>query len=145
VWGFLQPYAVRFGSSPDFARRLPIEQYLFYPSIDPLADKNREREPDFVAGVLPYYGIDGSGTILTQISRFDRLKAAVGWCGRMARSSAILTASSCWRVAALPTIEGSQMLAEVMEAAAGDIHVLEFRAASLLEMNALQSALTILI
>jgi hypothetical protein len=29
-------------SSPEFSRCLPIPQYLFYPAIDPLSEKNRD-------------------------------------------------------------------------------------------------------
>jgi trehalose synthase len=43
VWSFLEAYVTRYDgaifSSPEFERQLPIPQYLFYPSIDPLADK----------------------------------------------------------------------------------------------------------
>jgi trehalose synthase len=82
VWKFLEPYVSRFDgaifSSPEFARRLPIPQYLFYPSIDPLAEKNRDLAPEFIADVLAKYKIDSLRPILTQISRFDRLKDPVG-------------------------------------------------------------------
>ena len=58
--------------------RLPLPQYLFYPSIDPLADKNIELEPEFIERVLELFSIDSKRPILTQISRFDRLKDPVG-------------------------------------------------------------------
>ncbi len=61
VWSFLEKYASRYDaaifSSPEFARQLPIPQYLFYPSIDPMADKNRELDPEYVNGVLEKFGI----------------------------------------------------------------------------------------
>ena len=82
VWDFLAPYVTRYDcaifSSPEFARGLPIPQFLFYPSIDPLADKNRSVEPEFLKEVLQRFQIDPRRTILTQISRFDRLKDPVG-------------------------------------------------------------------
>ena len=63
VWNFLEPYVIRFEgsifSSPEYARQLKIPQYLFYPSIDPLADKNRDLEQEYVDGVIERYGIDG--------------------------------------------------------------------------------------
>jgi trehalose synthase len=152
VWNFLDPYVARFDgaifSSPSFARQLPIPQYLFYPSIDPLADKNRELEPEFVSSVLARFGIDGSRCILTQISRFDRLKDPVG----VVRAYRLVKRYfDCQLVlaggGAPDDPEGSQVLAEVNEAAAGDpdIHVLELPAASPLEVNALQSASTVVI
>jgi trehalose synthase len=152
VWSFLEPYVLRFDgaifSSPEFARHLSIPQYLFYPSIDPLADKNRELEPQFVAGVLENFGIDGGRPILTQISRFDRLKDPVG----VVRAYRLVKRYfDCQLVlaggGATDDPEGSEVLAEVQEAAAGDpdIHVLELPAASPLEVNALQRASTIVI
>jgi trehalose synthase len=152
VWNFLEPYVARFDgaifSSPSFARQLPIPQYLFYPSIDPLADKNRELEPEFVEGVLERFGIDERRPILTQISRFDRLKDPIG----VVRAYRLVKRYfDCQLVlaggGAPDDPEGSQVLAEVNEAAAGDpdIHVLELPAASPLEVNALQRASTIVI
>src|SRR5215469_8162890 len=62
VWDFLAPFVAKYDgsmfSSPEFARRLPIPQYLFYPAIDPLSDKNRELSGDFIDGVVARYGID---------------------------------------------------------------------------------------
>lgn len=152
VWNFLEPYVARFDgaifSSPSFARQLPIPQHLFYPSIDPLADKNRELEPEFVEGVLERFGIDERRPILTQISRFDRLKDPIGVV-RVYRL--VKRYFDCQLVlaggGAPDDPEGSQVLAEVNEAAAGDpdIHVLELPAASPLEVNALQRASTIVI
>ncbi len=152
VWNFLEPYVVRFDgsifSSPQFARRLPIPQYLFYPSIDPLADKNRDLDPEFVSGVLASFGIDPTRAILTQISRFDRLKDPVG----VIRAYRIVKRYfDCQLVlaggGAPDDPEGSQILAEVNEAAAGDpdIHVLELPAASPLEVNALQCGSTVIL
>ena len=46
VWDFLRPFVCRYDgalfSSPEFSRQLPIPQYLFFPCIDPLSDKNRD-------------------------------------------------------------------------------------------------------
>ena len=82
VWQFLEPWVNRYDgsllSSPEFSRQLAIPQYLFYPCIDPLAEKNRELEPEFVRGILERFNIDPARPILTQISRFDRLKDPVG-------------------------------------------------------------------
>jgi trehalose synthase len=152
VWSFLEPWVVRFDgaifSSPEFARQLPVPQYLFYPSIDPLADKNRELEPEFMAGVLETYGIDASRPILTQISRFDRLKDPLG----VVRAYRLVKRYfDCQLVlaggGASDDPEGALVLGEVREAAAGDpdIHVLELPASSPLEVNALQRASTIVI
>lgn len=152
VWNFLQPWVVRYDgaifSSPEFARQLPVPQYLFYPSIDPLADKNRDLEPDFIAAVLGRFEIDSTRPILTQISRFDRLKDPVGVI-RVYRL--VKRYFDCQLVlaggGAPDDPEGGAVLSEVKEAAADDpdIRVLELPAASPLEVNALQRASTVVI
>lgn len=152
VWEFLEPWVVRYDaaifSSPSFARQLPCPQYLFYPSIDPLADKNRTLEPAFVRAVLERYGIDPGRTLLVQISRFDRLKDPVG----VVRAYRIVKRYfDCQLVLAGGTAdddpEGAAVLEETREAAAGDpdIHLLELPPDSPLEVNALQTAATIVI
>ena len=82
VWDFLRPFIYRYDaalfSSAEFARQLPIPQYLFYPCIDPLSEKNIELDPECVRGVVKRFGIDPGRPIITQISRFDRLKDPIG-------------------------------------------------------------------
>src|SRR6267142_5405896 len=82
VWDFLEKFVSRYDgamfSSPDFSRQLAIPQYLFYPAIDPLSEKNCDLDAVFVAQILARYNIDPQRPILTQISRFDRLKDPVG-------------------------------------------------------------------
>ena len=82
VWNFLRPFVEKYDaslfSSASFTQGLPIPQYLFYPTIDPLADKNRELEPEYIQEVLERFGIDPKRPIVTQVSRFDRLKDPIG-------------------------------------------------------------------
>jgi len=152
VWEFLRPWVDRYDaslfSSPQFTRGLRIPQYLFYPTIDPLADKNRDLEPDFIRKVLEQFHIDPVRPILTQISRFDRLKDPVGvvrayrLVKRYEDCQLVLAGGS-----ATDDPEGAAVLAEVEEAAAGDpdIHILNLPPWSHLEINALQRASTIVI
>jgi trehalose synthase len=152
VWNFLEPFVARYDgsifSSPEFSRQLSIPQYLVYPSIDPLTDKNRELEPEFIERVVSGFGIDARRPILTQISRFDRLKDPVG----VVRSYRLVKRYfDCQLVlaggGADDDPEGSAVLAEVREEAGNDadIHLLELPASSPLEINALQRASTIVI
>jgi len=152
VWQFLQPWVERYDaslfSSPEFTQGLRIPQYLFYPTIDPLADKNRELEPEFVRGVLERLGLDPGRPIVTQVSRFDRLKDPVG----VIRAYRIVRKyEDCQLVlaggSASDDPEGSVVLREVQEAAAGDpdIHILNLPPWSHLEINALQRASTIVV
>ncbi|MGA8183898.1 MAG: glycosyl transferase family 1, partial [Terriglobia bacterium] len=125
VWEFLKAYVLRYDgalfSSPDFTQQLPIPQYLFYPSIDPLSEKNRDLEPEFVRGVLERFDIDPKRPILTQISRFDRLKDPVG----VVKAYQIVKRYfDCQLVlaggGAADDPEGGKVLDEVREVSAGD-------------------------
>jgi trehalose synthase len=152
VWNFLEPFVARYDgsmfSAPEFAQKLPIPQYLFYPAIDPLSEKNCELEPKFIADVLTRYQIDPQRTILTQISRFDRLKDPVG----VIRAYRIVKRYfDCQLVlaggGAPDDPEGAVVLKEVLREAENDpdIKVLELPPSAPLEVNALQRASTIVI
>jgi trehalose synthase len=152
VWDFLAPFVARYDaaifSSPSFARQLPIPQYLFYPSIDPLSEKNRELEPAVVAEILERFQIDSRRPILTQISRFDRLKDPVG----VIRAYQLVKSYfDCQLVlaggGAADDPEGEAVLAEVREVAGKDpdVHILDLPPWSALEINALQRASTVII
>jgi trehalose synthase len=152
VWGFLEPFVNRYDasifSSPAFARQLSIPQYLFYPAIDPLSEKNRELNPGFIASVLERFQINSKRPILTQISRFDRLKDPIG----VVRAYQIVKRYfDCQLVlaggSASDDPEGEAVLTEVREAAGNDpdIYILDLPPWSALEINALQHASTIII
>jgi trehalose synthase len=152
VWNFLEQFVSRFDgaifSSPEFSRQLPVPQYLFFPSIDPLSEKNRDLEPEFVQSVLDRFQVDPHRRILTQVSRFDRAKDPVGVIKayrivkRYYDCQLILVGGS-----ASDDPEGAQVLAEVRTEAGNDpdVHVLELPASSPLEINAFQRASTIVI
>lgn len=152
VWDFLEKFVSRYDaamfSSPEFSRQLPIPQYLFYPAIDPLSEKNCLLEPEFIQQVLHRYQIDPERPILTQISRFDRLKDPVG----VIRAYRIVKRYfDCQLVlaggSASDDPEGALVLKDVLRAAEHDpdIKILELPAWAPLEVNALQRASTIVI
>lgn len=152
VWNFLAPYVHRYDgavfSSPAFARQLSIPQYLSSPSIDPLADKNRDLDREYVASVVERFQIDPNRPILTQVSRFDRAKDPVG----VVRAYQIVKRYlDCQLVlaggGASDDPEGEQVLAEVRQIAGKDpdIHILDLPPWSAFEINALQRASTIVI
>lgn len=152
VWDFLESFVVRYDgamfSSPEFTRQLPIPQYLFYPCIDPLSEKNRNLELEVIRGLFERFGIDPGRTVLTQISRFDRLKdpvgvvKAYGMVKRYFDCQLVLAGGG-----AADDPEGGRVLEEVREAAATDpdIHILDLPPWSALEINALQRGSTIII
>ena len=152
VWEFLRPlveqYDAAIFSSQSFTRQLPIRQYLFYPCIDPLSEKNKDLDETFVQKVCDEFGIDRSRPIVTQVSRFDRAKDPVGvvQAFKMARNYV-----DCQLVlaggGASDDPEGVAVLNEVKEAAADDpdIIILDLPPWCALEINALQRASTIVV
>jgi trehalose synthase len=151
VWKFLQPmieqYDAAVFSSPAFARSLAIPQALFYPCIDPLSEKNKELDETYIQEVCDNFGIDRSRPIVTQISRFDRLKDPLGviQAYKMAKKyvdfQLVLAGGG-----ASDDPEGAVVLKEVQDAAGDDpdVIILELPPWSALEINALQRASTII-
>jgi trehalose synthase len=151
VWKFLRTYIDRYDSAvfsaPGFSPRLPIRQFLIAPSIDPLSDKNRDLPDEQVGAVLAKYGVPRDKPIVTQISRFDRLKDPVGVIEAYTQVKRYI---DCRLILAGGTAtddpEGAQVLQEVNERAANDpeIHVLLLPQNDL-DVNALQRASTVIV
>ncbi|MCJ7743455.1 MAG: glycosyltransferase, partial [Dehalococcoidales bacterium] len=152
VWNFIQPFVVQYDaavfSAPSFSRELPIRQFLISPSIDPLSDKNRELTTETIDSVLAKYGIPKDKPIITQVSRFDYLKDPVGVIEAF---EMVKKSVDCRLVLAGGTAtddpESDKVLAEVREKAGDnpDVHVLLIPPGSDIEINALQSASTIIV
>ncbi len=152
VWSFLQPLIEQFDaaifSSPSFARQLAIPQYLFYPCIDPLSEKNKDLEDSFVQRVCDEFGIDRSRPIVTQVSRFDRAKDPVGVVQAFKQARNYV---DCQLVlaggGASDDPEGAAVLKEVKEAAGEDpdIIILDLPPWCAREINALQRASTLIV
>ncbi|HWP35000.1 MAG TPA: glycosyltransferase [Thermodesulfobacteriota bacterium] len=152
VWDFLRPFVERYDaaifSSPAFCQRLAIPQYLFYPSIDPLSDKNRELPEEFIDAVFARLSVPRDKPIVTQISRFDRLKDPVGVirafkiARRYADCRLVLAGGG-----ASDDPEGEAVLAEVRAEAGDDpdIHILVLPPTANLEINALVRGSTIVL
>ncbi|TLY38414.1 MAG: glycosyltransferase [Nitrospirae bacterium] len=150
VWQFLRPFVVRYDAAicslPKFAQRLPIPQFLVYPSIDPLSDKNRELAPEEISRTVEGLGVPLDKPILLQVSRFDWFKDPVGVVEayRMVKKS-----HDCRLVLAGGTAtddpEGAEVLLAVQKAAGidPDVHLLVLPPTANLEINALQRAATI--
>jgi trehalose synthase len=152
VWGFLRPFIEQYDaaifSSPSFARELPIPQFLLFPCIDPLSEKNKQLDDSLVQKVCDEFGIDRSRPIVTQVSRFDRLKDPVGvvQAFKLARKYV-----DCQLVlaggGASDDPDGAIVLGEVREAAGADpdITILDLPPWCALEINALQRASTLVV
>ena len=151
VWHFLRDFVVNYDaavfSAPAFSQMLPIRQFLISPSIDPLSDKNRELPQETIDMVLRKYNIPQDKPIITQISRFDRLKDPAGvieayrLVKRYVDCRLILAGGT-----ATDDPEGLEVLEEAREKAQQDkdIHILLLPQADL-EVNALQRASTVVV
>lgn len=152
IWNFLQPFVEQYDaaifSSPAFTRQLRVPQYLFYPCIDPLSEKNKNLDESYVQKVCEDFGIDRTRPVITQVSRFDRLKDPVGVIEAYKLAKKYV---DCQLVlaggGATDDPEGAVVLQEVMNAAGEDpdIIILNLPPWSALEINALQRASTIVI
>ncbi len=82
VWAFLRRFVLRYDAAvfslPAFAHQLPLPQFLVYPSIDPLAEKNRRMSKQEVAKILRALQVPDDKPLLLQVSRFDRFKDPLG-------------------------------------------------------------------
>ncbi len=152
AWEFIAPMVQRYDmsifSAPQFARPLEIPQVLVSPSIDPLSEKNCELERTEIETILTRLGIHSDKPIVTQVSRFDRLKDPLGvleaW--KMARRR-----FDCQLVfaggAATDDPESVQVLKELRDRAGddADVHILDLPPTSNLEINAIQRASTVIL
>ncbi|MFA5271510.1 MAG: glycosyltransferase [Candidatus Omnitrophota bacterium] len=151
VWEFLRDFIVQYDaavfSAPSFSQKLPIRQFLISPSIDPLSDKNRELSESEINNVLNKYNIINDKPIITQISRFDRLKDPIGV---ITAYKQVKRSIDCQLIlaggGAKDDPEGVKVLEEVNEKAKEDkdIHILLLPQNDL-EVNALQRASDVII
>jgi trehalose synthase len=152
VWGFLRPFVEQYDaaifSSQSFTRQLAIPQYLFYPCIDPLSEKNKDLDDSYVQQVCDEFGVDRSRPIVTQVSRFDRAKDPVGVIEAFKQARKYV---DCQLVmaggGASDDPEGAAVLKEVKDAAGDDpdIIILDLPPWCALQINALQRASTIVV
>ncbi len=152
AWNFLRQFVGRYDAAvfslPRFAQRLRIPQFLIYPSIDPLSDKNRELARGEVNRILDRLEIPRDKPILLQVSPFDRFQDPLGVINAY---RLVKKYHNCRLVLAGGGVvhdpEREALLAEVQEAAGRDpdIHVLQLPPEADLEINALQRAATIVL
>jgi trehalose synthase len=153
VWDFLSQYVDDYDASifslKDFAKTLPHTQYLITPSIDPLADKNRDLEDSEVDRVRRRHGLEPGRPLMVQVSRYDHFKDPLGVIRayRLARRyvpdlQLVLAGGS-----AADDPEGAEVLAEVRAEAGNDpdCHVLELPPDAHTEINALQRAADVVV
>ncbi|MDP1854191.1 MAG: glycosyltransferase [Candidatus Omnitrophota bacterium] len=151
VWTFLREFVIKYDaavfSAPGFSQKLPIRQALISPSIDPLSDKNKELPQEVIDAVLRKYEIPKDKPIVTQISRFDRLKDPLGVIEAYLQ---VKKYNDCRLVlaggGATDDPEGVKVYEEVREKAKTDkdIHIL-LLSQNDIEINALQRASSVIV
>jgi len=152
AWDFIAPFVQHYDmsvfSAPQFARGLGMPQVLIAPSIDPLSDKNRELSQTEIEEVLSRLGVRSDKPIVTQVSRFDRLKDPLGvleaWRSARRRFDCQLILAGG---AAVDDPESVQVLREVRERVDDDpdVHILDLPPTSNVEINAIQRASAVII
>jgi trehalose synthase len=152
VWNFLRPYVIKYDAAvfslPQFAQPLPVPQFLVYPSIDPLSEKNRELSSEEIKQVLDKLQVPRDKPILLQVSRFNRFKDPLGV---LAAYRLVKKHHDCRLVLAggIPPDdpEDLKLVDEVRDAVGKDpdVHILQLAPGSNLEINALQRAATLVI
>ncbi len=152
VWLFLKDFIEKFDaaifSAPAFSRPLNTKQFLVSPSIDPLSNKNKDLDEEYIKSIFERFNIDRERPVITQISRFDYLKDPVGvikvykLVKRYIDCQLVLAGGG-----ATDDPEGEKVLADVRAAAEADkdIFVLLLPPSSDLEINALQRGSTIVL
>ena len=152
VWMFLKDYVSSYNgaifSLPSFAQKLSIPQYLIYPSIDPLSDKNKELPVEQINGILSKYNIQRERPIVLQVSRFDKFKDPMGV---IESYKLVKQYNDCVLVlaggGATDDPEGVEVLNQIKEAARNDkdIYILDLPPDANIEINALQRAATVIL
>ncbi len=152
VWDFVAPrvgcYDAAVFSHVTFVPPLPLPAYLAPPSIDPLSDKNRELGDHEIDRLLAPYRLAARRPLVTQVSRFDRIKDPLGvieaflLARRRDEAHLVLAGGT-----ADDDPEGAQVLTEVRERVAGrsDVSVLLLPPDAHLVINALQRRSTVVL
>ena len=139
---------VIFSNAKYLQKTLGTKQRIISPSIDPLSEKNKELPENIINSILNGFEIDIDRPIVTQISRFDKLKNP---CGVIDIYRRVKKNVDCQLVlaggGATDDPEGPGILDKVNREAENDadIHVIDLPPSSDLEINALQRASTVVL
>ncbi|MGH7197510.1 MAG: glycosyltransferase [Candidatus Omnitrophota bacterium] len=152
VWNFLKTYVEQYDksvfSAPIFSQRLSIPQALICPSIDPLSEKNRDMSQEEIDTIIQRLKIPLDKPLVTQVSRFDRLKDPVGVIKAFKQiqkyqDARLLLVGGT----ADDDPEGAEVLLEAKAAAGNDpdVMILSLLPTSHIEINAIQRVSTIIL
>lgn len=138
---YLKKYNSAIFSVAKFARAIGINEFIVFPSIDPLSEKNRDLTKDEIKNTLDKFQIPKRKQMILQVSRFDRFKDPIGV---IKAYRLVKRYNDCILVlaggSATDDPEGEAVLNEVKEYAKGDsdIFILLLPPFSDKDINALQ-------
>lgn len=152
AWDLFRPLLERYDATlfpcPAFAPYLNVRQVLMAPSIDPLAERHRELASEDIQEVLAELSLTLDKPAITQVSRFDPSKDALGVIDAY-RQAKKRVDCQLWLVggSADEDPEGNSELEAVREKANNDpdIHIFELSSIDHFEINALQRASTLIL
>jgi trehalose synthase len=152
AWNFFRQFVGRYDASvfslPRFAPRLTIPQFIIYPSIDPLSDKNRELSRWEVRSILEGLGVTQDKPFLLQVGPLDSYRDPLGTISayRLVKRHHDVRLVLAGR-GTPDELESAPVLAQLREAAAADpdILVLDLPPEAHLQINALQRAAIIVL
>jgi trehalose synthase len=152
IWHLLRRDVGRYDATvfslPKFAQRVPVPALIIHPSVDPLSEKNRDLSRAEVQQGLDRLGIPRDKPILLQVAPYlasaDHLGVIQAY--RLAKKYVACRLVLAGGVAS-DNPEGTAVLAEVRQAAAGDadIHPLVLPPDAAREINVLQRAAAIVL
>lgn len=152
IWHLLRRDVGRYDATvfslPKFAQRVPVPALIIHPSVDPLSEKNRDLSRAEVQQGLDRLGIPRDKPILLQVAPYiasaDHLGVIHAY--RLAKKYVACRLVLAGGVAS-DNPEGTAVLAEVRQAAAGDadIHPLVLPPDAAREINVLQRAAAIVL
>ncbi|MEN6616775.1 MAG: glycosyltransferase [Syntrophorhabdus sp.] len=148
IGNYVRKFDAAIYSVSRFAGGLGINEFIVSPSIDPLAEKNRELRPDEIEETANRLGIPLDRPIILQVSRFDRFKDPTGVIMAYRK---VKKYNDCVLVlAGSPATddpEGPQILREVNEFASSDpdVKILLLPPFSDTDINALQRMATVIL
>ncbi len=149
IENFINAYDVCIFHMPEFVYEgIKIPAYIIPPSIDPLHPKNIDLPEEKIKKILSRFGLDLERPIITQVSRFDRLKDPFGVIEafRIVKKrydcQLILVGSF-----AADDPEGEEVYKELLNMTRNDkdIFILNLPPDSHIEINALQRGSTIVV
>ncbi|MGB9667480.1 MAG: glycosyltransferase [Thermosulfidibacteraceae bacterium] len=153
AWRFIENFINAYDACvfhiPEFVHEsIRIPTYIIPPSIDPLHPKNAELLESDVKAILEKFGLDLEKPIITQVSRFDKLKDPFGVVAafkvvRKKYDCQLVLLGSC----ASDDPEGEVVYKELVSQTVDekDIFVLNLPPDSHLEVNAVQRGSTVVV